>query len=106
MFGPGMSAFGAPILGQRLVRPSDRLVRIDTPSSAPGVGLCLDAHDLAIAKYVAGRMKDLEFTAQLAHHGLTRRATLLDRLAATKIPSARRRLVEQRIASHFRTSRP
>ena len=83
----------------------DRLVRIDTPSSAPGVGLCLDAHDLAIAKYVAGRTKDLEFTAQLAHHGLTRRATLMERLAATKVPSATRRLVEQRIASHFRTSR-
>ena len=83
----------------------DRIVRIDTPSSAPGIGLCLDAHDLAIAKYVAGRTKDLEFTALLARHGITRRATLLERLAATTIPVATRRLVEQRIASHFRTLR-
>jgi len=29
------------------------------------VGLCLDPHDLAIAKYVAGREKDLEFNREL-----------------------------------------
>lgn len=83
----------------------NRLVRIETQSSDPGVGLCLDVHDLAIAKYVAGRTKDMEFTAQLAHHGLTQSTRLRERLAATKIPLEVRRVVAQRIASHFRKSK-
>lgn len=80
----------------------DRVVRIDTAASSPGIGLCLDVHDLAMSKYVAGRNKDIEFTAELAHQGLTNRVTLLERLAFTEITPTLRKMVTQRIASHFR----
>lgn len=58
-------------------------------------------HDLAISKYVAGREKDLEYTRALAKHGMTRKQTLLDRLAKTKLQAPVRRAVESRIARDF-----
>ena len=64
-------------------------------------GLCLEVHDLAISKYVAGREKDLEFTRALAKHRMTRKRTLLDRLAKTKLQAPVRRAAEGRIARDF-----
>ena len=78
-----------------------RLVRIENENTAGVAGLCLDAHDLAIAKYVAGREKDLAFTAALARHGLVGRKKLLDRLAQTDIPPALRTLARGRIGRDF-----
>lgn len=60
-------------------------------------GLCLEVHDLAISKYVAGREKDLAFTAVLARHGLTRKHTLLERARRTKLAPVLRLVVEGRI---------
>jgi hypothetical protein len=46
-----------------------RLVNLP-PGDTQGVsGLCLDPHDLAIAKYVARREKDIVFTRALAARG-------------------------------------
>jgi hypothetical protein len=47
-------------------------------------GWCLDVHDLAIAKYAAGREKDLIFTRILARNGMTQPGVLTSRLAATR----------------------
>jgi hypothetical protein len=56
------------------------------PGDTGGVlGLCLDPHDLAIAKYVARREKDLEFTRQLARRRYTNRRRLLELLEVTPI---------------------
>ena len=74
-----------------------RLVRIQNSNTGGYAGLCLEAHDLAISKYVAGREKDLEFTRELARHAMTDRKTLLTRLAATKIDPALVRVVRGRI---------
>jgi hypothetical protein len=72
--------------------------------SAGGVeGLCLEVHDLAISKYVAGREKDREFT-ELARHPLTDRATLA-RLAAFHLSHALRKLVAGGIARDFAAPR-
>lgn len=79
-----------------------RLVRIETPATAPGVGLCLDVHDLAVSKYVAGRPKDLDFNGALARSGLTSKEALLARLGDTDIDASLRRIVAGRIAAHFR----
>lgn len=79
-----------------------RLVRVETPATAPGVGLCLDVHDLAISKYVAGRPKDLDFNAELARHRLMSADVLLARLGDTDIDASLRRVVAGRIAAHFR----
>lgn len=78
-----------------------RLVSLRNENTAGVEALCLEVHDLAISKYVAGREKDLSFTLALARHGLTRKATLLARLAGTRLDAARRRLTAARIERDF-----
>ena len=79
----------------------NRLVRVENRNTGVAAGLCLEVHDLAISKYVAGRAKDREFTRELARHGMTDRATLLRRLAATKLDPAVRKIVKARIEPDF-----
>ncbi len=78
-----------------------RLVSIKNPNTGGIEGLCLEVHDLAISKYVAGRPKDLVFTRQLARHRLTRKPVLLERAATTTLPAIVRELVHGRIARDF-----
>ena len=78
-----------------------RLVRIESPNTGGIAGLCLEAHDLAISKYVAGREKDLEFTRELARHKMTDKETLLARAAVTRLDPAVSRLVKGRIERDF-----
>jgi hypothetical protein len=48
------------------------------PGDTAGVsGLCLDPHDLAIAKYVARREKDIAFNRELAARGIVKKKRLL-----------------------------
>jgi len=82
-----------------------RLVRIGSANTGRTAGLCLEVHDLAISKYVAGRDKDLAFTAVLARRGMTRKQTLLDRAASTRLGPSIRKAVEDRIARDFATKR-
>ena len=79
----------------------DRLIRISNPNTVDITGLCLEIHDLAISKYVAGREKDLEFTRALAKHRLTNPTTLCERLGQTKISAELRTLVRGRIDRDF-----
>jgi hypothetical protein len=78
-----------------------RLVSIKNENTAGVEALCLEVHDLAISKYVAGREKDLVFTLALARHRLTRKATLRSRLAETRLDAARRKLATARIERDF-----
>ena len=58
-----------------------RLVRIENTNTRGVVGLCLEVHDLAVAKHVAGRGQGpLEFTRELANHSMTDSKTLVARL--------------------------
>jgi hypothetical protein len=75
-----------------------RLVRVCNANTRGVTGLCLEVHDLAISKYVASRDKDLEFTRELARHGMTDAAELVGRLAQTSIAPALRKVVAARIA--------
>lgn len=78
-----------------------RLVNL-APGDTEGVlGLCLDPHDLAIAKYVAGRSKDLQFNRQLAARGLLDRKQLLRLLQKPPIDEPTRSRVAQAIALDF-----
>ncbi len=83
----------------------ERLVSVKNDNTGGVEGLCLEVHDLAISKYVAGREKDLAFTYELARHRMIRRATLQERLAATRLDSAVRELAEGRIARDFTAPR-
>ena len=79
----------------------DRLVRVKNANTGGIEGLCLEIHDLAISKYVAGREKDLAFTATLARQGMTRKELLLKRAAQTNLAPALRKLMEGRIGRDF-----
>src|SRR5690242_18804684 len=62
-----------------------RLVNLP-PGDTEGVrGLCLAPHDLAIAKYVAHREKDLAFNRELARRGIVQREQLLALLKQTPV---------------------
>ncbi len=78
-----------------------RLISVSNPNTAGVEGLCLEVHDLAISKYVAGRDKDMEFTRELARQEMTDHAVLLERLARTPLSAAQRRLVRARIKRDF-----
>jgi hypothetical protein len=74
-----------------------RLVRIENANMRAVAGLCLEVHDLAVAKHVAGREKDLEFNRELARRGMTHSKTLLARLEDTEVAAEVRKIIEARI---------
>lgn len=78
-----------------------RLVRLP-PGDTEGVdGLCLDPHDLAIAKYVARREKDLTFTRELARRRIVSRDRLLELLDRTPVAEDVRGRIRADIARDF-----
>lgn len=58
----------------------DRLVRVASASTGGATGKCLEVHDLAISKLIAGRDNDRKFLAGLVRHGMVREQTLRERL--------------------------
>ena len=79
-----------------------RLVNL-APGDTQGVsGLCLDPHDLAIAKYVARREKDIVFTRALAARGIVQRPQLLALLAKTPIDQESRGRIRVFIENDFK----
>jgi hypothetical protein len=80
----------------------NRLVNLP-PGDTHGVsGLCLDPHDLAIAKYVARREKDIVFTRALAERGMVEKPQLLALLAKTPIDAQARGRIRGFIESDFK----
>jgi hypothetical protein len=79
----------------------NRLVAINNANTGGVEGLCLDVHDLAIAKCVAGREKDLAFIRELVRHRIVKRAVLLKRLADTRLEPPVRKAVAGRIQRAF-----
>jgi hypothetical protein len=78
-----------------------RLVNLP-PGDTEGVtGLCLDPHDLAIAKYAARREKDITFTRELARRGLIDRERLLALLKNTAVDSDMRGRIQGYIERDF-----
>jgi hypothetical protein len=78
-----------------------RLVNLP-PGDTQGVsGLCLDPHDLAIAKYVARREKDIVFTRALASRGMVEKAQLLALLEKTPVDTQARESIRGFIESDF-----
>ena len=79
----------------------DRLVLVVSDNTKFVRGWCLEVHDLAIAKYVAGREKDLDFTRALVRHGMVSREVLEQRLDVTAVDSGMRSSIAGRIARDF-----
>jgi hypothetical protein len=79
----------------------ERLVNLP-PGDTEGVsGLCLDPHDLAIAKYVAGREKDLVFNRELVVRGIVGKNQLSVLLDKTAVDDKVRDRIRERIATDF-----
>jgi hypothetical protein len=68
----------------------ERLVAVSNENTGGGTGLCLEVHDLAVSKLVAGREKDLDFVRALMRHQLAKEGEIQERLASTPIPEDRR----------------
>ena len=79
----------------------DRLILVAGENTRFVRGWCLEIHDLAIAKYVAGREKDLDFTKALARNAMVTRELLEQRLAATSLDTAVQGLIARRIQRDF-----
>lgn len=83
---------------------SDRLVPVRSENTRGVTGLCLEVHDLAVAKAVAGREKDRAFLREVARHGLAELATVRARLGATTLSDDARALAAARIEAAFAVS--
>lgn len=75
----------------------DRLVPLHTPNTGGATGLCLEMHDLAVSKLVAGREKDRAFVATLLTHGFVTRDVIEARLAQTSLAPAVREACAARL---------
>jgi len=75
----------------------NRLIPIHNQNTGGGTGLCLEIHDLAVSKLVAGREKDLHFFSALLRHRLILMETIRARLAATALAPERRDLCSARL---------
>lgn len=84
----------------------DRLTPICNANTRYITGWCLDVHDLAISKWVAGREKDIEFNLELARQHMITRPTALERLACTPLGAERHALVLARIERCFAPTDP
>lgn len=70
-----------------------RLVRVQNQNTDQKIAYCLEPHDLAASKLVAGREKDGPFVAAMLRHGIISGATLRQRVAALEVePETRARL--------------
>jgi hypothetical protein len=78
-----------------------RLVNLPVGETEGVQGLCLDPHDLAIAKYVARREKDIIFTRELARRGIVSRDRLLALLDQTSVSKEVRGRIQTHIAKDF-----
>lgn len=74
---------------------------ISNANTRGATGWCLDVHDLAIAKAVAGRDKDRSFLRHVVERRMVDEATLLSRLAATPLDDEVRRRVSATIGAAF-----
>jgi hypothetical protein len=79
----------------------ERLVPIDNPNTNGYIGLCLEVHDLAASKYVAGREKDREFCRAIVRAGFVDRTTLASRLESIDLDERQQKLVAGHIDADF-----
>jgi hypothetical protein len=72
----------------------DRLVVVQNANTRGAKGLCLEVHDLLVAKVIAGREKDYDFLREAAHNRMADPQILLARLATVESPA------EVKMAAH------
>ena len=83
---------------------NSRLVPLATASTGGATGLCLEIHDLAVSKLVAGREKDIRFVADLFRHRFADPETIRQRLPHTPIDQRLREGCEIRLRKAIEAS--
>lgn len=82
----------------------ERLVVIENENTGSARGLCLEVHDLLIAKVIAGREKDLSFLGEAARYRLADAGVLAQRLSTVSgIDERVREAARRRIETAFAT---
>ena len=83
-----------------------RLIRISSPNTGGATGLCIDAHDLVLSKYAAGREQDITFNRELVRHGIVSKRKLTRLVPSMPIDDERKRLILDRIKRDFAAANP
>jgi len=78
-----------------------RLIGISNPNTGGATGLCIDAHDLVLSKYVAGREQDRDFNQALIRHGIVSRRKLAALLRAMPVSDETKSIIAARVKSDF-----
>ncbi len=76
---------------------TERLVPVRNENTAGATGWCLEVHDLAISKLVAGRERDLEFLEVLMRERMVDPALLSQRFDMLGLPDDRMELLRRRL---------
>ena len=74
----------------------ERCIEIRNENTRDVRARCLDPHDLAVSKLVAGREKDIEFISEMIRHQLIQDATIHERIRHLPDGLADRALVIER----------
>lgn len=81
----------------------ERLVRVEIAprgrSTVAAAALCLEPHDLVLAKCVAGRPRDWDFARDALAAGLVRPEELLDRIDDLPVPDEGRQHVRRQLTA-------
>lgn len=81
----------------------DRLISLETPNTEPGRGLCLEPHDCAVSKLVAGRWKDQDFAAALLREHLIDADVLVARIHLLDVPVEQKSRLQAWVDKHRAT---
>ena len=76
---------------------AERLVPVHNENTAGATGWCLEVHDLAVSKLVAGRERDLEFLRVLVRERMVDPTVLRDRLGTLSVPEDRMEAMRERL---------
>lgn len=79
----------------------ERVIVVNNENTNGIAGLCLEVHDLAISKLVAGRHKDYEFVQELIRHQMIRKNIMLTRLDDVELMAAERSRLRSKIEALF-----
>ena len=84
----------------------DRLVKVQNEYTNGAIGWCLDPTDLAIAKHIAGRPKDNEFTAAMVRFDMVDAAEFRKRLGTVELTNEHRERILDRFAAQVAKTTP
>ena len=83
---------------------SDRLVPLANANTGGATGWCLEVHDLAVSKLVAGRDKDLDFVRVLVRERLVDPTVLRERVTMLSDPGGVEDLARSRLSQVLRST--